>query len=339
MQNNNVHAAGGLYELCVGVTSLLESVRYFERFGFRVGPIAELDSATAEQLYGVRSAAKVVRLLHGVQDHGLIRLIQWESPINEGLGTSCMRAIGSRWSNNHTVQIGRIHGHAIIAKREGQDLKICPPGFAQFGHEGAVLEPFQEVMTGVYELSVFSDLYRQCFFERIDYPSPLFGKIDPNCFFQTSQITHCGITTSLTDRKVFDFYDRCLGLQRVLDEDAPYEHLQASRAMFEIPEGLGAHLLAFDEPRSGAGELKRSGRLLIFNFDQDKTIENVQDRSRAGVLGYSHFSWRVHDLARFKQDAIAFGAESVGDITADEFGTPAWACIAPDGYYWLFLQN
>lgn len=339
MSNEEIHVVGGLYEVCIGVTSIVESVRYFERQGYRIGPTGHLDVTRSEALYGVSSAANVARLLHGQEDHGLIRLIEWEKPANEGLKQTSMRAVGSRWSNNQTLQMGRIHGHAFMAQSQGENIYVCPPAFAQFGHEDAVIKPFEEEMTGVYEMSVHTNLYRQCYFERVDYPSPLYGKVDESCLFQTSQVTHCGITTSITDRAVFDFYDKCLGLKRVLDVDVPYEHMQASRTIFDIPEGLGVHALGFDDNRSGPGELKRSGRLLIFNFDKDSSIENLHEKSRAGVLGYSHFSWRVANIEQFKRDALTYGAKSVGGIERDEFGHPAWCCIAPDGYYWLFIQE
>ena len=338
MRTDSAHAAGGLYEVCIGVPSLLKSTAYFERFGYRAGPMATLDADRADALYGVASAAQVVRLLHGTADHGLIRLIEWDRPAGPGLQRMGMRTVGSRWSNNHTRHVSRIHAHAEMAAKGGQVLHVCPPAFAQFGHEGANIQPFEEALSGVYELTVLSELYRQCFFERIDYPSPLFGNIDDSCLFQTSQITHCGLVTSLKERSAFEFYDRCLGLKRVLDADVDYGHLQASRAIFDIPEGLGVHALAFDEPRSGSGELKRSGRLLIFNFVGDGTIQEAHERSRAGVLGYSHYTWRVRDLAAFRRDALEAGATDVGEPTADEFGCPAWSCHAPDGYFWTFLQ-
>jgi catechol 2,3-dioxygenase-like lactoylglutathione lyase family enzyme len=42
---------GGLYEICVGVTDLAESIAYYERFGCRAGRFGTLDAAAAQALY------------------------------------------------------------------------------------------------------------------------------------------------------------------------------------------------------------------------------------------------------------------------------------------------
>ncbi len=237
------------------------------------------------------------------------------------------------------MQLGRIHSHALISKRNGEDIEICPPGYADFGGDGTPAEPFLKVMPGVYEMSVKTNLYRQCFFERVDYPSPNYGTIDPDCLFQTSQITHCGLVTSTSDHSVFDFYDKCLGLKRILDVNQPYQHIHVLNDLFDMAEGMGVHALALDDPEAGEGLNKKSGRILIFNFEEDKEIINNHEKSRAGVLGYSHYTWRVKDIEEFCVLAKEFGATSVGELEQDEFGTLSWACLTPDGYYWQFLQS
>lgn len=339
MADNSSMADGGLYELCIGVPDLAASVAYFANFGFHVSQSVTLGAEQANILYGVDSKAQVTRLAHGNTDHGFIRLMEWEIPVNSGLGRSDMRSIGSRWSNNHTMQLGRLHSHALIAKRQGQNIDICPPGFADFGGDGSPAQPFQKLMTGVYEFAVRTDLYRQCFFERIDYPSPNYGTINPDCLFQTSQVTHCGLVTATSDQSVFAFYDECLGLKRILDVYQPYQDVHVLNQIFDIPEGMGVQALAFDDPDAGEGTGKKSGRILIFNFEEDKDIKNLQEKSRAGVLGYSHYTWRVRDLQEFREKALLSGVMDVGNIQADEFGTLSWACIAPDGYYWVFMQS
>lgn len=339
MTDDSSMADGGLYELCIGVPDLTASVDYFKNFGFHVSASVILSAEQANTLYGVNSSAQVTRLAHGNADHGFIRLMEWETPVNSGLGRADMRSIGSRWSNNHTMQIGRLHSHALIAQRQGQNIDICPPGFAEFGGDGSPVEPFKKLMTGVYEFALRTDLYRQCFFERIDYPSPNYGTINPDCLFQTSQVTHCGLVTSTNNHAVFDFYDKCLGLKRILDVYQPYTDIHVLNQIFDIPEGMGVHALAFDDPNAGEGTEKKSGRILIFNFEEDKEIKDLQECSRAGVLGYSHYTWRVRDLRVFREKALSSGAKEIGSIQADEFGTLSWACTAPDGYYWVFMQS
>lgn len=338
MYDKTAQVVGGLYELCIGVPDLDASIEYFNNFGFKAEETVDLSKEKAISLYGVESSARVCRLLHGNVDHGFIRLMEWANPINDGLGLSSMMSVGNRWSNNHTLQLGRIHSHALLAKRQGAEIDICPPGFADFGGDGSPHKPFEAVINGVYEFSVKTPLYRQCFFDRIDYPSPNYGTIDPDCLFQTSQVTHCGLLCATNDHRVFDFYDKCLGLKRILDVEQPYQHIHVLNDLFDIPEGKSVHALAFDDPEAGEGLNKKSGRILIFNFGANEDIPNLQDRSRAGVLGYSHYTWRVRDLNQLKKDAIETGAKSVGEITEDEFGCLSWACTTPDGYYWQFIE-
>ncbi|MDW8259680.1 MAG: hypothetical protein RML32_09585, partial [Gammaproteobacteria bacterium] len=69
-------AIGGLYEAGVGVPDLEASCADFAAYGCRPGPAGALDAAAARRLYGVDSALRSVRLLHGAADHGGIRLMQ-----------------------------------------------------------------------------------------------------------------------------------------------------------------------------------------------------------------------------------------------------------------------
>ncbi|MCC6172465.1 MAG: hypothetical protein IT481_10600 [Gammaproteobacteria bacterium] len=94
----NPGCVGGLHEVCVGVPDLAESITYYEAFGCRAGERGELDAAAARRLYGIDSALRAVRLHHQQADHGLVRLMQWERPLNDGLGLAPnLRCIGSRW--------------------------------------------------------------------------------------------------------------------------------------------------------------------------------------------------------------------------------------------------
>ena len=97
---------GGLYEACIGVPDLAQATAFFESFGCRPGPVGELDAGAARSLYGVDSALRSVRLLHQQADHGLVRLMQWERPLNEGLGIAPnLRCVGSRWGVRVTQSV------------------------------------------------------------------------------------------------------------------------------------------------------------------------------------------------------------------------------------------
>ena len=117
---------GGLYEICVGVPDLAESIAYYERFGCRAGRFGALDAAAARALYGVDSPLRSVRLYHQNADHGLVRLMQWERPVNDGLGLDDnLRCIGSRWGVRLT--------DSVLERRQSR-RHGARPGPADPGH-------------------------------------------------------------------------------------------------------------------------------------------------------------------------------------------------------------
>ena len=77
----------GLYELAIGATAEDEAilVQYWQQFGFSVGQSGTLNATQANQLYGVNSSLRSLRLHNQVTDRSLLRLMIWEKPVNEGL--------------------------------------------------------------------------------------------------------------------------------------------------------------------------------------------------------------------------------------------------------------
>lgn len=333
---------GGVYEACVGVPDLAESAAYFEAFGCRAGPTGELDSAQARALYGVDSAVRSIRLQHQQADHGLVRLMQWERPRNDGLGVDAnLRCIGSRWGVRVTASVLGIVNHAQRAREAGEPLALIEPVLAVIGEVSGARRsrPFRDPIVGVREMVLLQPLYRQVFFERFGYESPGYGQVDPHSLLRTSQHTHFGLMIAHDDAHVLDFYDQVLGAKRMLDERTPYENATGSRSIFGLEPGECFHMVDFDDPRSGhALAERRSGKLKCVRFAADARIEDRRDRSRLGCLGYSAYTWRVHDLDAMHRRVEAAGARRVTDIGRDEFGTRCFSFDAPDGYHWLLLE-
>lgn len=333
---------GGLYEACVGVPDLVEAIAFFESFGCRVGRIATMPAARAERLYGVKSAVRSVRLVHQQADHGLVRLMQWDQPRNEGLGMAAnLRCSGSRWGVRVTASTMNVANHAERAQEAGMAITMLPPQLAvidEVSGRGAGL-PLRDPLVGVREMVLITPWTRQVIFERFGYSSPLYGQIDPHCLLQTSQHTHFGLMIASDDAQIFDFYEQVLGLQRMFDEQTPYENTRASRQIFGLEPGEGFHMVDFDDPRSGTALAeRRSGKLKCVRFAAGARIADLRDRSRAGSLGYSLYSWRVNDIEAMWKRVAAAGASGVSDVCEDEFGVRAFSFNAPDGYHCLLLQ-
>ncbi len=333
---------GGLHEVCVGVPDLEQAAADFAAYGCRSGESGELDAAAALALYGVDSAVRSLRLLHQQADHGLVRLMQWERPLNDGLGMGeNLRCVGSRWGVRVTSSALNIVNHAERARAAGTTLTLIEPLLAVIGEVSGTgaSRPFREPIVGVREMVLLQPHYRQVFFERFGYESPLYGQIDPSCLLRTSQHTHFGLMIADDDPKVLDFYDGVLGLQRTLDEHTPYLNATGSRRIFGLQPGEGFHMVDFDDPDSGSSlAQRRSGKLKCVRFAADARIDNLLHRSRAGCLGYSLYCWRTDDLDAMHVRVCESGATEIGRPLSDEFGRRGFTFVAPDGYQWMLLQ-
>ncbi len=338
-------AVGGLFETCIGVPDLDAGTRYWESFGFHAGPEGCLDASAAEALYGHNTAVKSRRLLHTDSDHGLIRLMQWDTPRNDGLGLKPFRGHGNRWAGQFVRSASDISNHARVAEKAGQPVYDLPPTFIDlsaynpdlFGGKAPV--PFHDMIIAVREYTLIQPLWRQAFLERFNYESKMLGKFNDDCLFPATQIVHAGLMLTSDDHGVFDFYDQVLGLKRVSDHPVTWDEAMASRGAFDLVEGETHWSVNFEEPRSGAGmDERRSGRLLMFRFGTDSKLEDQTDLARPGCLGHSNLTWRIRDLAVFRSECGAAGCTDITDLLTDEFGTQAFTCITPDGFTWTFLQ-
>jgi catechol 2,3-dioxygenase-like lactoylglutathione lyase family enzyme len=330
-------AIGGLLDACVGVPDLVEAIAYWELYGFRVGDIGSLDAPTARRLYGVDSAARVVRLWHHESDHGLVRLMQWEKPTGEGLGMAPFKVAGSRWSAAEVRQVARVFAHAKYHRDAGHPIEIRHPDSVPA--PGTSRHAFRRVIRSAFEMAIVQPLYRQVLFERAEFPSPRYGTIRPGSVFEGSQFTHCCVITCGIPDEAFEFYDRVLGLRRSGDFDLSWSEIGSSgKDIFRLDEGEGFHMFRFDDVRSGDGEDKRSGRLILFNFASESALPDMRESSRPGALGHTLYGWRVRDVEAAARAVEAGGASEVSDIVRNEFGERAFTATAPDGTPWTFVH-
>lgn len=342
VRGRSTGCVGGLYEVLVGVPDLGEAERAFAAYGCRPGARGSLGAPAARALYGVDSAVRSVRLLHGRADHGLVRLMQWDQPRNAGLGVAPnLRCVGSRWGVRLTSSVMNLMNHAERSRARGDPISVLPPQLAVIGEVSGerIARPFLDPIVGVREMVVLQPLMRQVFFERFGYASPRYGRIDEASLLRTSQHTHFGLMIADDDAHVLDFYEEALGLLRWMDAWTPYENTSGSRTIFGLEPGEGFHMVDFDDPRSGQSlEARRSGKLKCVRFARGARIEHALDRSRAGCLGYGSYVWRARGLAGLRRRVGAAGGRDVTDLLADEFGSRAFGFVAPDGYHWILRE-
>jgi hypothetical protein len=333
---------GGLHEVCIGVPDLAAGLAHFESYGCRAGRFGTLDAKQAHALYGVDSALRSLRLQHLDADHGLVRLMQWDRALNDGLGVDDnLRCIGSRWGVRLTASVLNIANHAQRARESGEPVGMIEPILAVIGEVtgGQAPRPFADPLVGVREMVMIQPLCRQVFFERFGYESALYGRVNPHCLLQTSQYTHAGMMFASDDHQLLRFYDEVLGLKRWFDAERPYVQATGSRQIFGLDEGETHWIVDFDDPRSGQslGE-RRSGKLKIVRFASHSRMEDKRDRSRPGCLGNSLYTWRVNDVDGMWKRVHTSGATSITDVLPDEFGARSFSFVAPDGYCWTLTQ-
>jgi len=332
----------GIYEVGIGVPDLDTSIEYWEQFGYCVGEEGNLSAETAQALYHTNSGLRSVRLLHQTADHGLIRLMQWEQPRNEGLGLGSMKARGNRWATTLTADILTILNQAEEADRAGLPIRYTTPHWEIIYNKDRKMRPFIDPAIGVREMLLLQPLTRQVLFQRFGYTLPHYGQINEQATFKASQVTHMGMVVQDDSKETLKFYEDVLGLLRVRDDvETTYESSQAGRQIFDLQPGEKFFVTAFDDPRSSVTDLQaaRSGRLYIVRFPETQSVPERFEMSQPGCLGISLYTYRVSDIEAYRDRVQASSAEAVTEVYMNEFSDRSFSFIAPDGYFWTLVEN
>ena len=330
----------GIYEVCLGIIEPLSMIQYWEQFGYRVGQIGELNAATVNNLYGVNSNLRSIRLYHQNADHGLIRLMVWDNPSNEGLQMASMKVKGNRWATMLTADVLNIHNHAEDAKVVGFPIKYTSPQWEVI-YKIDKGRPFIDPAVGVREMMLLQPLTRQVLFERFNYTVRQYGKINQISSLKTSQVTHAGMVIQNNSKEILEFYENVLGLLRARDDDeTTYESSEAARQIFDLQPGEKFTVTAFDDPRSSINwQEARSGRMYIIRFPEEVKLDSCFDKSQPGCLGMSLYTYKVGNINFYFQRVKNSAAEKVTDIVSNEFGEQSFSFVAPDGYFWNLVSK
>lgn len=330
----------GIYEVCLGVREAPPLIEYWHQFGYRVGAIGTLSAQDAQRLYGVDSALQSIRLEHQSADHGLIRLMVWENPLNEGLGIVPMKVQGNRWATSMTLNVMNLWNHAMAAEADGMPIHYRAPQWTVI-YPAAAGRPFLDPLVGVREMLLLQPLTRQVMFERFNYTVPDYGQPNPESMFQASQVTHMGLIVQDDRQDTLRFYDEVLGLLRVQDAlESTYETALGGKQIFDLQPAEKFWVTAFDDPRSSKTDWQaaRSGRLYIVRFPESLTLPDYREQSKPGALGMSLYTYRVQGLEDYRDRVQANTAQQVTDVIVNEFGDRSFSFIAPDGYFWTLIE-
>ncbi len=332
----------GIYEICIGTCDPLPLIQYWEQFGYRIGDQGELSANIANNLYGVNSRLRSLRLYHQDADHGLVRLMVWDTPLNHGLGMDSMQIKGNRWGTTLTGDILNILNHVEAAIAANLPLKYSIPHWEIIYQKERKSRPFIDPAVGVREMMLLQPLTRQIFFQRFNYHLPDYGKINESAFFKTSQITHAGMVIQDDSKETLRFYEEILGLKRVRDDvETTYENSLAARAIFEIKPQEKFLVTAFDDSRSVTTDFHgaRSGRLYIIRFPDRMNLTEGFEQSRPGCLGMSLYTYRVQEIENYLDRIKTSKVREFTEIEQNEFGEKSFSFVAPDGYFWTLISK
>ncbi len=330
----------GIYEVCIGVQEPIAAIQYWEQFGYRIDRVGELSSSAAKQLYGMNSSLRSIRLAHQHADHGLIRLMVWQNPTNEGLGMGSMKVKGNRWATTLTADGLNILNHVEEAAKAGLPIKHTNPHWEIIYNKERKSRPFIDPAIGVREMLVLQPLTRQVLFQRFGYTLPDYGQINENAAFKTSQFTHMGTVIQDDSKETLKFYEEVLGLLRVRDDvETSYESSLAGREIFDLEPGEKFFVTAFDDPRSSKNDFltARSGRLYVIRFPNSLPLDSQFEQAKPGCLGMCLYTYRVRGLEVYCEHIKETQAQNITAIVSNEFGEQSFSFTAPDGYFWTFL--
>ncbi|MBE9214169.1 VOC family protein [Plectonema cf. radiosum LEGE 06105] len=341
MANQQKAEIQGIYEVCIGVIDAISAIQYWQKFGYHIGDTGELTATDSDKLYGINSALRSIRLFHQNSDHGLIRLMTWEKPINQGLGITSMKVKGNRWATTLTNDCLNILNHIESAKAAGETIKYTNPSWEVIYNKERKIRPFIDEIVGVREMLLLQPLTRQVLFQRFGYNLPNYGNVNQNSAFKTSQFTHMGIIVQDDSKEILNFYEEALGLLRVRDDvETSYESSVAGREIFDLEPGEKFIVTAFDEPRSSTTDLfaARSGRLYIIRFPEFIQLKNEFEKAQPGCLGMCLYTYRVSFIEDYLKAIQSSSAKNITAIENNEFGEKSFSFTAPDGYFWTIIS-
>ncbi|ACI98229.1 VOC family protein [Rhodospirillum centenum] len=330
---------GGVQEAFIGVRDPVAAIRHWERFGYRVGPAGQLAADAARTLYGVDSPLHSVRLLHQDADQGLLRLMVWDRPAGPGLGTGPWRVQGNRWLACLTDDILNIANHAEVLRAQGGPIGFVDPVHVPPQRPEAALRPFDQPVPATRQMTLTQPLWRLLCVQIFSGSGRAQPTINPACLMRTGPAMHFGMVIQDDRPEILEFYDRTLGLQRATDQSLPYDPSRGAPRLLDLREGEWHGLVDFDAAVAATDPAPvRAARLRVLRFRSASALPDARRESRPGQLGLSGYCLRVHGLAALRERIAAAGAGEVTPVVEDEFGRPACAFVAPDGYHWTAFE-
>ncbi len=329
-----------MFEVAIGVVDVDAAIHHWEQFGFAVQAKGALERSAAQALYGTDSAVQSYRMGHQHADKGLVRLMQWEWPIADGLQMAPLRTPGNRWTVQRTDDLLQVWTHAEVARRQGKPIQVLGPVLnARIAAPVVAHQPFVAPVPASYNLQMFQPQWQQIVMQRQGIDTSRLGSLAASSLFHASEVCHYALVVHTGELGRFDFYDQVLGLHRTAQRRFEYELESPASDMLGLRQGEAFTEIDFDDPRAQDDTARSTaGRLRVFAIETATGDEQRID-TQPGCLGYSMYTVLTNNIETLRHEVSKARSANVGPLTADEFGQRAFTFRAPDGFYWAAIDQ
>lgn len=323
----------GLYEVMLGTDNATYAKKYFADFGFSVVNEASITAKDAFRIYGVNSKLTSYRLQNGsIDSHGLLRILEWEQPLGDGVGYAPVETIGSRIAVMMTHDIFRLYDIYHSARNEGKKLWLPTEPVADdlFGLNTGERDFFNRPIL-VRENAVYGEFFNHIFFQRYGYKIPGYGTIEDSTKLKTSEFTHHDFIINAKSMDQVSYLSSVLGLQA---EDAPKldgDWLKGPKQVFQMEPGFSHWYQGFVSPNNICGKMKF--------FIPNGIKPNKSDNQRVGEKGITLHSFYTAKLSYVYTLAKEHDGLEVTEITKNEFGENTFIIRDTAGITWQIIEK
>jgi len=306
----------GVYEVMVGTDKAEPLLEYFAELGFRQVSQGRMSAAQAERHYGVNSALRSYRLQNGgIDSHGLVRILQWQSLQGEGVGYAPPETIGQRLVAARTEDIYRLWDVYRDARARRQAWFPVEPIFDDLYGMNTSAPDIINRRVGVREMAVYGEFFNHVFFQRYGYQIPGYGTVS-DAPLKTSEFTHHSFIVKGKLAELTRHYSEVLGFRPEGEVSLDGDFQPGPQRVFDMPGGVTHYYIGFVSPNNVCGKLK---------FFVPRDLSAVRDRSadqRIGAPGITLHSLYTPRLSQLHRRVREAGLQPTA-LSNNEFGASA----------------
>jgi len=323
----------GVYEVVMGTNNAAYAIRYFNEFAFRLIDSSIINKSQSLTIYGVASAAKSYRLQNGLIDsHGLLRIIEWDQPLGNGVGYTEPETVGQRMSVMLTKDIIRLEDvYKMLRAQQQKWLPTVPIFDDPLRINKSNETDFFKRPVGVRENAVYGELFNHVFFQRYGYSIAGYGTVNENANLKTSEFTHHDFMILVDSMQQLMYLQTALGLKAEREPTVDGDYLKGPKATFLMPDGYSHNYQGFVSPNNICGKLK-----FFMAYNQNKP--NASVHQRLGELGITMHSFYTPKLSFVHGLVTKHGLKPTA-IQKNEFGEISFVFRGPEGATWQIIEK